>query len=185
MKMKPKERLIDNALKLFRQRGFYATGVDTVLAEAKVSKTTLYRHFRSKEELIIAVLRRQDEEFRNWFMKTVDQASKQPLEKLLSVFDVYQKWAEQDDFNGCAFVKASAEFPCPESPIHALCVEHKRLMTRYIQELAETAHVPDANNIATQFMLLLDGATVLAQMTGKVQTFGEAKDYARKIVFQN
>ena len=185
MSNKPKERLIENALKLFCQNGFFATGIDTILAEARVSKTTLYRNFRSKDELIIAALQMQDESFRSWFMQSVDKAFGGPIEKLISVFDVYQSWAERDDFNGCAFVKASAEYPSIESPIHAICAKHKRLMMLYIQGLAEAAGVPNSANVAIQFMVLLDGATVLAQITGNSQPFQQAKESAQKLMSSN
>ncbi|MGP1384019.1 MAG: TetR/AcrR family transcriptional regulator [Thainema sp.] len=182
MSSKPKERLIENALKLFCQHGFFATGIDTILAEAKVSKTTLYRNFRSKEELIIAALRRQDESFRNWFMQAVDKAFSDPVDRVIAVFDIYQSWAEREEFNGCAFVKASAEYPSIESPIHAICAEHKRLMMRYIQSLIEAAEIQDSANVATQFMVLLDGATVLAQIMGESHPFQQAKESAQKLI---
>ncbi len=182
MNGKPRERLVAVALRLFYQNGFHATGIDTILAQSKVAKTTLYRHFRSKEELIVAALRKDDEDFRNWLMQTVDKAKLEPKEKLLFLFDVYRQWAENPRFNGCAFVKASAEFPALDSPIHALCVEHKRLLTRYIQALIDDANIQETASLATQLTLMLDGATVIAQMTGETDVFEQAKLSAQKIV---
>ena len=83
-----RDHLVDTALKLFARGGFHATGIDTILAEAGVAKMTLYNHFRSKEELILAVLRRRDELFRNWFVKRVEQQADQPRQRLIAMFDV-------------------------------------------------------------------------------------------------
>lgn len=182
MKAKPKERLVGKALELFCQNGFHATGIDTILSQSKVAKTTLYRHFRSKDELILAALRKRDEDFRNWLMQTIDRANVGPIDKLLMVFDIHKQWAEQPDFNGCAFVKASAEFSAVDSPIHRFCVEHKRLVTRYIQELAEASKAHEPADLAEQFMILLDGATVTAQMTRQPSAFSQAKDSARVLL---
>ncbi len=184
MVTKPKERLLLNALELFSLRGFHATGIDTILAQSKVAKTTLYRHFRSKEELIIAVLRKRDEDFRNWLMRSIDRTGTQGAEKLLAVFDVHRQWAEDADFNGCLFVKAAHEFPDADSPINTLCVEHKRLVTRYLKGLAEFSETIDPQEIAAQMMVLIDGATVSAQMTGNSLVFERAKASARKLLIQ-
>lgn len=179
---KPRERLIRSALDLFGTGGFHATGIDTILSRSKVSKTTLYRHFRSKDELIIATLRKRDEEFRNWFMQNIDHLDAKPIEKLLMVFDVYKEWAEEPKFNGCIFAKASAEFPSTDSPIHRICIEHKRLMIRYLKALSVSINVKDPDELAEQIMILLDGATVSAQITGQSSVFKYAKESALKLV---
>ncbi len=72
MAVKPKERLLVNALELFSLRGFHATGIDTILTQSKVAKTTMYRHFSSKEDLIVSALRKRDEDFRDWLMQTMN-----------------------------------------------------------------------------------------------------------------
>ena len=74
-----RDHLIDTALGLFSRYGYHAMGIDRILAESGVAKMTLYNHFKSKDELILAVLRRRDERFRNWFMRTVERRAKAPL----------------------------------------------------------------------------------------------------------
>lgn len=183
MVVKPRERLLLNALELFSLRGFHATGIDTILAQSQVAKTTMYRHFKSKEDLIVSVLRKRDEDFRNWLMQTLDRTDTQGSEKLLMVFDVYQQWAERSDFNGCLFVKASSEFPDVDSPIHVFCAEHKRLMTRYIRSLtASSGTTAPPDDLADQIMMLLDGATALVQINRRPHVFEGAKESARKLV---
>ncbi|MDJ0935396.1 MAG: helix-turn-helix domain-containing protein, partial [Kiloniellales bacterium] len=105
-----RDHLVDTAAKLFARHGFHATGIDRILAEAGVAKMTLYKHFRSKDELILAALRRRDEEFRNWFRRRVEARADAPRARLLAVFDVLAEWFEQPDFAGCTFVAAAAEF---------------------------------------------------------------------------
>ncbi|MEM9090409.1 MAG: TetR/AcrR family transcriptional regulator [Cyanobacteria bacterium P01_F01_bin.53] len=182
MKVKPKERLINTALELFCQRGFHATGIDTILSQSKVAKTTMYRHFRSKDELILAALKKRDEDFRIWLSQTIQAAEVPPADSLLLVFDLHKKWADQVDFNGCAFVKAAAEFPLANSPIHAFCAQHKTLMTQYLQTLTESTKTKDPVSVAEQLMILLDGATVIAQVTGQSSAFEQAKQAAKQLI---
>ena len=181
-KIKPRDRLVKCALHLFRQHGFHATGVDTIQAESKVAKTTLYRYFKSKEELIVAALRKEDEDLRNWVMQAIDKSKLSPVEKLPLLFDVYRQWAEEPNFNGCVFVKASAEFSASDSPIHILCAEHKRLIVRYIQTLVDAAALEESSDLATQLALLVEGATVIAQMTNDATVFEQAKVTAQKLI---
>ena len=88
MASRRRDHLVDIALDLFSRDGFHATGIDKILAESGVAKMTLYKHFRSKDELILAALRRRDERFRNWFMRTVERRADTPRERLLAMFDV-------------------------------------------------------------------------------------------------
>jgi AcrR family transcriptional regulator len=178
----PRERLINIALGLFRRRGFHATGIDTIVEKSGIAKTTLYRYFKSKDELTLAALRKQDENFRNWFMRTVECRSNLPFERLLIMFDVYEEWAKSPDFCGCLFINASAEFPNLKSPIHALCAEHKRLMLNYIGKLTEEAGIKKSEQIAIQLLLLFDGATAFTQVTGSTEAFQQAKDTAEAVL---
>jgi AcrR family transcriptional regulator len=175
--------LVSIALKLFRQHGFHATGIDRILAESGIAKNTLYRHFRSKDELILATLRKQDEEFRNWLMREVARRDN-AAERLLAIFDVYEQWSKTPIFFGCMFINAAAEFSDPDSPIHAFCKEHKRLINRYIQDLAEAAEVKGSERLAADWMLLLDGAITATQIDKNGLSFQQAKAVA-KIVLES
>ena len=154
------DRLVSVALQLFRQHGFHATGIDRILAESGVAKNTLYRHFKSKDELILASLRQQDEEFRNWLMREVARRDN-AIDRSLAVFDVYEQWSRTPVFFGCMFINASAEFSDPNSPIHAFCREHKRLVTMFIRDLAKAADVQGWELLSACWLLLLDGAGYL------------------------
>src|SRR5258708_34708744 len=101
-----REELVDRALELFYRHGFHATGIDRILAEAGVAKMTLYKHFKSKDELILAALTRRDEKFRTWFMREVERRGRTPRERLLVVFDILAAWVQSRQFRGCMFVNA-------------------------------------------------------------------------------
>ena len=103
-----RDQLIDTALTLFYRDGFTATGIDKILSEAGVAKMTLYKHFRSKEELICAVLHRRDENFRNWLFRRMEDMSDTPGGQLLAMYDALREWFVADGFRGCMFIKASA-----------------------------------------------------------------------------
>ncbi len=162
-----RDHLVDTAARLFARHGFHATGIDRILAEAGVAKMTLYKHFRSKDELILAALRRRDEAFRNWFLRRVEARGGTPRDRLLAVFDVLAEWFEQPDFVGCMFVAAAAEFHAAEDPIHAMAAEHKRLLLAFLRDLAAEAGARDPENLAQELSLLMEGATALAHVCGE------------------
>ena len=127
----------------------------------------LYKYFKSKQELILACLRRQDEEFRNELMKRVEKQSTDPVQRLLSVFDIVGEYASGSDFCGCLFINAAAEFSDPDTPIHQAAIEHKRLIHQYLTKLSRDANAADPSELAEQISLLLEGAVVSAQVNGQ------------------
>jgi len=159
-----REQLVDTATALFYKHGYHATGIDRILAESGVAKMTLYKYFRSKDELILAVLRRRDEGFRNWLMREVERRGATPRERLLVMFDVLQEWFRKNDYRGCMFINAGAEYGSPDSAIRAAACEHKKLLGAYVEEVARDAGASDPARLATGLMLLINGATVAAQL---------------------
>ncbi|MHC4990963.1 MAG: TetR/AcrR family transcriptional regulator [Planctomycetota bacterium] len=160
-----REDLIEAAVRVFCQEGFHATGIDRVLKEAGVSRMTLYNHFRSKDELIVAAMRRRDEQFRNRLLKDVNAMASDARGRLVAVFDVHEQWACSDGFSGCMFLNASAEFADASSPIRRFCAETKRLGVEYLQELCTAAGLRDPKHLARQLDLLLEGAIVMARLS--------------------
>ena len=165
--MRPNKRaeLIRNALNLFYRNGFHATGMDMVAAETGVSKTSIYKHFRSKEDLILAVLRLRDEDFRNWLYRRMEALADTPLDQLIAIYDALEEWFAQKGFQGCMFIKASAEYQNKEDPINVQSAEHKRLLLDHFTALAAAAGLEDPPGIARQLLILKEGAIVLAAMT--------------------
>jgi len=109
-RLSKRDILIDTARDLFVAHGFHAVGVDTILRKAGISKRTLYKHFRSKEDLILAVIRHYDETFRNYLMREVEARGGTAYEQLLAVFDVAEQWFSEANFHGCIAVKAIGEY---------------------------------------------------------------------------
>lgn len=177
-----KQQLIETARSLFSKHGFHAVGIDTISKESGVTKKTLYHHFRSKEELILAVLRHYDQVFRNHFMQTVESKKNSPKEKLLAVFEVAEDWFKQDDFYGCLFVGASSEFPDLDTPIRNVCKDFKRLMKEYIEKLASEAGIEASEEVAMQLVLLLEGAITMAQISGTPFSAKQARQAAQILI---
>ncbi|GJL77624.1 MAG: TetR family transcriptional regulator [Nitrospinaceae bacterium] len=179
-----REHLIETAVKLFSRRGFHAVGIDMILKESGVAKRTLYNHFKSKDELILAVLRYYDERFRNFFMRAVESHAEKPRDRLLAVFDVAENWFRQDDFYGCLYVGAAGEYPEKGTPIRNTCRDFKGLILDYIKIQARAAKVEKPDLLAEQLLLLLEGAITMAQINGSPVSAKQAKD-AAKVLIEN
>ncbi len=177
-----REHLVDTALDLFCQDGFHATGIDKILEKAGVARMTLYNHFKSKDELILAALRRRDEKFRNWFMRAVERRASKPEDRLLAVFDALEEWFTDKDFSGCMFINASAEFAAFDDPIHMASSEHKMLVLKYVRELTLAASISEHKTLADELMLLAEGAIVMAYVAGDKNAAANAKSAAGKLI---
>jgi len=184
-----REQIIEAAMDLFYRYGFNATGVEKISKVANVSKKTLYNHFRSKDELILIVLRRSDEIFRNDFMRAVDSPNLTPQERLGAIFDTADEWFNGEDFYGCMFMNATAEFVDADSPTthpcHTVAAEHMRLMQDYIQGLAEKAGAKNSGELAEQLLLLVIGATVQAHVSSDKSAAMKAKKMAQILIDQS
>ena len=182
--MRPNKRdaLVRSALEVFYRDGFHATGMDKLVAETGISKTSMYKHFRTKEEMILAVLRLRDERFRNWFCRRVEEIADTPRGRLLAMFDALHEWFTAPEFRGCMFIKAVAEYQDPEDPIHIQSATHKRMLLEYVEDIAEQAGATDPGALARQLMLLKEGAIVIAVMQGNGEAANDAKAAAHVLV---
>ena len=177
-----REQLIQTALELFSITGYSAVGVNAIADKAGITKKTLYHHFKSKEELILAVLRYYDERFRNSFMRSVEAKAENPEDCLLVIFDILEEWFNSKNFSGCLFVGAMGEYPEEGTSIRSVCQESKILTQRYIQSLAEKAELQDADELAEQFMLLIEGAITMAQVNNSHLSAVRAKKAAKVLI---
>ncbi|MEQ9558704.1 MAG: TetR/AcrR family transcriptional regulator [Rhodospirillales bacterium] len=160
-----REQLIDTAIELFSKHGFHATGIDAILAASGVSKKTLYRHFRSKDELILAALRKYDGLFRNNFMRAVESRATAPKERLLAVFEVARDWFEDNSFYGCMFINAVGEYSDPDTPVRHQCKAFKSMIRDYLEQQCRGLVVADPAGLAEELAMVLEGATVTAQVS--------------------
>lgn len=182
MKTAKRDLLIDTALRLFDKHGYHVTGIDTILAEAGVAKMTLYNHFKSKDELIVAALQRRDEQWRRWFREEVEKRAAGPREQLLAMFDVLGDWFRKKDFHGCSFVRAATEFREPGHAVHELAAEHKRIVIRYMKELAAAAGAKEPSELAEQLCLLLEGAAINMELFRKPQVARTARKAVEQLL---
>src|SRR5258708_37532968 len=105
-----RDRIERTAYELFSRHGIRGVGVDTISARSGVAKMTLYKHYPSKDELALAFLRRREELWtRSWLQQGVERRASKPAERLLAVFDVFEKWFRRSDFEGCSFIKVLLE----------------------------------------------------------------------------
>ncbi len=162
-----REQLVETAMRLFSRDGFRAIGIEKILEECGCAKMTLYNHFSSKDELILAVLRRSDEIFRNELRKAVEARAVGPADRLRALVEIIAEQLESSEFHGCLFRNAAAEFPEDDSPIRVAAAEHKRLMLAYAQELAQQAGASDPKAMAEHLCLLREGAIATRQVAGR------------------
>lgn len=182
--MRPSKRdeLVQKALTAFYKYGFHATGMDKLVVETGVSKTSMYKHFRTKEDLILAALRLRDEQFRNWAYRRMEELADTPREQLIAMFDVLGEWFDEVEFKGCMFIKASAEYQEPQHPIHAQAAEHKRLLYEHFRILAAKTGANEPDKLTRQLLLLMEGATVAAQLGYASDPASEAKEAATLLI---
>jgi AcrR family transcriptional regulator len=173
-----KQHLIDTALALFNQHGYHATGIDLILAQSGVSKATLYKHFRSKDELILTVLQQRHEQVLAMLNSKVEQATIAGKSGVLAIFDALHEWFNSDTFFGCNFINASAEYAKADNLIHLFSAKHKQKIVDLI-----AANLPeDEAETAIQIGLLTEGAIVMAHTSGNKNAAMIAKSIAVKLI---
>jgi len=161
----PKEKLFQTAARLFYQQGYRAIGVDTIAAESGIGKMTLYRHYPSKNDLIVAFLRQSDEEFWEYFEQNTKDAPT-AREKLLAFFKALQNYVTSPDCYGCPFINIATEYPELNYACHQIALEHKQSVRLRFEQLAEEAEARQPKALADALHLLMDGAYMAARMYG-------------------
>jgi AcrR family transcriptional regulator len=185
--MRPTKRdeLIQKALQAFYRNGFHATGMDMLASETGISKTSMYKHFRAKEDLILAVLRLRDEHFRNWFYRRMEELAETPRGQLIAMFDALEEWFNEPGYRGCLFIKASSEYQDSTHPIHMQSADHKRMLERHITDLAQKAGMTNPAELARQLLLLKEGAIVTAHLGHTKKPAQTAKTAAITLIEAN
>lgn len=172
------ERILQAATELFYSQGIRATGVDTIVKAANTTKMSLYKYFPSKDDLILAFLRKRDADFTVWFVEQVNSRADTPQAKLLAIFDVIEEWMAIPEFRGCAFINAAAEFPIEGNPVHQVSAEFYDNFRRYITSLAQECGAKSPEILALQLSLLIEGAIVSEQMKRHSGSASHAKQAA-------
>ena len=167
-----RERLLATAVELFYRNGFGAVGVDQVIAAAGVTKTTFYKHFEGKDELMVAAVKRRDEwESQAWSRAVRQMAGEgaSPAKQLVAMIDVMDLWFNDPDFLGCMFMNTAAEFPNRHDPVHQAAADYKRKGRDHRRDLARAAGADDAaaETFADCYTALIEGALILRQTHGR------------------
>ena len=158
-----RERVLETAYRLFARQGAHAVGVDAIVARAGVAKMTLYRHFPSKNDLVLAFLRRREELWTHGWLETEIMArADEPGPRLLAIFDVFHEWFQEAHFEGCSFINLLLEEPDADHPVHEATVAHLANIRSVLRQLAEAAGVGDADDFARKWHILMKGCIVAA-----------------------
>ena len=174
-----RERILDAAYELFSKKGIRAVGTEEVLAQAGVAKSTLYRHFPSKEELVLAFLQRREQRWtREYIEAETRRRGSTPPERLLAIFDVFDDWFHREDFEGCSFINVLLEMSDPDSPLGQASAAHLEYVRSVVRKLAEEAGVHDSEGLAHSWHILMKGSIVAAgegdELAGRrAHTMGE------------
>ena len=177
-----REKILSTATDLFQTQGINSTGVDNIVAVAGTTKMTLYKYFRSKEDLILEVLDKSQQDFQNWLDSKLNSSSKKPADKIQQLFDFIEEWVTSPNFSGMGFIKASAEFPSEDNPIHQLSSKQSREFRQYIEKLATEASIRGADGLALQLSLLFEGAVQAEQMKRGSGAMKYAKKAAKILI---
>lgn len=177
-----RDHLIDVAATLFNRNGYHAAGIDRLIETAGIAKTTLYRHFETKENLILAVLRRVDETFRDDMRRFVEEHGRSPRDRILATFDFLERWFESETFHGCPFISAAAEFGDETSAVFREAAGHKRLVVAYLEELTHAGGFTEPKRLAQEINVLIEGATAVAHVTRSASPARLARSMAAQIL---
>lgn len=177
----PRAKVFQTAARLFYQHGYRAIGVDTIAAESGVGKMTLYRHYPSKDDLVVAYLKDHDDFFWNNFEQiTKDAATSR--DKLLAFFEALQGYVKSRACRGCPFINVAAEYPETDYPGHQVAIEHKQSVRARFRQLARDAGALNPEVLADQLFLLMDGAYMAARMFGTKNPASHLASAARILI---
>ena len=158
-----RERLLTAAYELFSRDGVQATGVDAIIERSGVARQTMYRHFRSKQDLVLAFLQRREEVWtRDWLQAESARRTEDPREQLLAIFDVFDGWFRTPEFEGCSFINVMLEHPDEHHPLHRAAAEYLARIRGFIEQLARRAGVRDPEPFARQWHILMKGSIMAA-----------------------
>jgi AcrR family transcriptional regulator len=177
------ERILETAHELFSRRGIRDVGIDEIIERAGVAKATLYRHFASKDHLVVAFLERREQ---RWTVEFVEAEARRrgatPEEQLLAIFYAFDEWFRREDFEGCSFINTLLEMG-PTHPAGQASIHHLENIRSLVRHFAEGAGLPEAESFAESFQILMQGAIVSAAR-GDLDAADRARAMARSLIDQ-
>ena len=181
-KPKARDRLLAAADELFYNRGIHATGVDEIVQRAGTAKTTLYAHFRTKNDLIAGYLARRSANWRTQMEAELERADGTPELELDTIFAVLASGCDAPGFRGCPFINAAAEFPDSAHPARKVANEHRTWVKNLILERARAAELEEPETVADELVLLYDAAMVGKQFDPAGHAAARARATAFSII---
>ena len=179
-----RERILATAYELFSRRGIRDVGIDEVIERAGVAKATLYRHFPSKDDLVVAFLERREEQ---WTLAWVEAEARRrgttPEEQLLAIFELFDEWFQRDDFEACSFINVLLELG-PAHPAGRASVRHLASIRSIVGRLAEEAGLRDPTSFAHSWHILMKGS-IVAAAEGDAEAAKRARSMARLLIEQH
>ena len=170
-----REAILASATRLLYERGLDGIGVAELCAAVGASKETLYRHFGSKDGLVDAVLAARSERVTRWLADAAEAAGPDPAAQLAAVFDALGNWYAEPGFRGCAIVNAATQHH--GDPARAVAVRHLDRYLDLLTRIAQRAGAADPSGLARQLLILIEGATVVADHH---ETGAAAAEYAKQ-----
>jgi AcrR family transcriptional regulator len=179
-----RERILDAAYELFARRGIRAVGVNEVIDRAGVATATLYRHFPSKDALVLAFLELREQRWTKDFVEAGAMGrGASPEERLLGIFDVFDEWFHADDFEACSFINVLLELG-PQHPAGGASVEYLDHIRSIVRRFADEAGLRDTESFARSWHILMKGSIVSAA-EGDLQAARRGKAMAQLLIDQH
>jgi AcrR family transcriptional regulator len=180
-----RRRIVDAAYELFSRRGIRGVGIDEVIERAGVAKATLYRHFPSKDDLVLAFLNRREQLWtREWVEAEATRRGTTPEERLLAIFDLFDDWFHRDDFEGCSFINTLLETGDPDHRVYQASTAHLQNIRSVVQEFADEAGLRNPESFAHSWHLLMKGS-IIAAAEGDHDAAKRAKAMGQLLIDQN
>lgn len=157
------DRVLAAAYELFLRRGVRQVGVDEIIATAGVAKATLYRHFESRDNLVLAVLKLREKLWtRGWLEAETLKRATSARDRLLAIFDILDEWFQAKDYEGCPFIGTVAQAVEPNDRVRVEAVAQMTVVRSFVRGLAIQAGLKDADALAREWQLLMAGSIVMA-----------------------
>ncbi|MBB6673669.1 TetR/AcrR family transcriptional regulator [Cohnella nanjingensis] len=161
-----REQLMVTASQLFFANGFHAIGVDRIAAESGVTKMTLYKHFSSKDHLIVAILERSSEMYWTWFEKTIQGAAKPEQQMLALLQAITSQHSKSPQSSFCLYQAVAVEYPFPDHMVNQAASRHKQSVVLRLEDMCRQANLRSPEALSRQLFVLMEGFCMTARLIG-------------------
>lgn len=179
-----RERILATAYPLFCERGLRDVGIDEIISRSGVAKATLYRHFPSKDDLVLAFLQLREE---RWTVGLVEAEARRrgrtPEDQLLALFEVFDEWFHRSDFHACAFVNVLLEMR-PRHPLGRASIQYLENIRAMVRGLAEEAGLRDTDDFARSWHILMKGS-IISATEGDLEAAQRAQSMAHLLIAEH